>query len=90
MEVPAGFDAGRFRLTGNVSGEAAFSRAAGSSRLGSGEMRTAHLDRQQRIRPRNRPGRSGNKVGCMKRSDWKCFPRSHAPAWERYDRTFYV
>ena len=51
VEVPAGFDAGRYRLTGNVAGEPPFRGRLVHPRLGGDDLRVA------------RPGRAARRVG---------------------------
>ena len=70
LEVPAGFDAGRYRLTGNVVGRSAVSRPAGPSRLGGDEVPVAGLVGHAAVRPGRRPGGSGvgMRVECTSRA----------------------
>ena len=57
VEVPAGYDAGRYRLTGNVS-RAATHGAIDACRLAGHKMRTAGVDRQPPGRLNCRTSRS--------------------------------
>ena len=58
VEVPAGFDGGRYRLTGNVTGQRAVSRPPGPPWLGGGEVRAARLVGDRNGRPRRGTGGS--------------------------------
>ena len=59
MEVPAGFDAGRYRLTGNVTGEPPFRGRLVHPGWEATDVRVAHLVGSDGRREDRRPGGSG-------------------------------
>ncbi len=62
IEIPQGFDAGKYRLVGKVAGEPPFQGHIDPSRLASRLLPTPRMDRHRSVRRNHRPGRSRDSI----------------------------